>query len=137
MTGLTFDPLAPMRLYHYCCSCSARHITARGFLLPHGAALFGVDLVWLTDQSVPDREGLGLTSHLLKCDRLEHQYIADYDPRLVERWLLSDVRKRLATEDGFSEFEDGRQPETWWISTRPVFAIRNKAYARQRAGAAA
>jgi hypothetical protein len=118
-------------LYHYCCSCSARRITARGFLHPHGAALFGVDLVWLTDQAVPDREGLGLTSHTLKCDRLEYQYVADVAPLDVERWLDSKVRRRLirsAFGGSFHEFENGRQPEAWWIARRSVFAIRNRAY---------
>jgi len=117
-----------VRLYHYCCSCSAKRITARGFLRPFGAQLFDVDMVWLTDQAEPDREGLGLTSHLLKCDRLEHQYVVDVDPSEVERWLDSSVRASLAREVGFYEFEDGRQPETWWIARRPVFAIRNRAY---------
>lgn len=117
-----------MRLYHYCCSCSVRGITARGFLRPNGEDLFGVALVWLTDQAVPNREGLGLTSHMLKCDRLQYQYIADVDPSQVEPWLTSEVRRKLAVDPEFHEFEDGRSPETWWIATRPVFAVRNRAY---------
>ncbi len=118
-----------MRLYHYCCSCSKRAITHRGFLKPSGAAFFGVDLVWLTDQACPDREGLGLTSHILKCDRLEHQYVVDVDdPSMVERWLDSEVRRELSRDPDFHEFEDGREPKTWWIARRPVFAVRNRAY---------
>lgn len=117
-----------MRLYHYCCSCSARRITQRGFLQPNGAALFGMALVWLTDLAVPDREGLGLTSHILRCDRLEHQYIADVEAEQVERWIDSDIRRTLSAEPDFHEFEDGRRPDTWWIATRPIFAVRNRAY---------
>lgn len=121
-----------VRLYHYCCSCSARHITARGFLMPHGADFFGIDLVWLTDQSVPDREGLGLTSHILKCDRLEHQYIADLEPRQVQKWLDSEIRRELSRDLTFHEFEDNRDPSTWWIATAPVFVVRNRAYKQAR-----
>lgn len=122
-----------MTLYHYCCSCSARQITARGFLRPFGADFFGANLVWLTDQAVPDREGLGLTSHILKCDRLEHQYVADVAANQVQWWLDSEIRRALACDSTFHEFEDGRNPSSWWIATEPVFAIRNRAYRQQRA----
>lgn len=117
-----------MRLYHYCCRCSAQQITNRGFLRPSGASFFGVDLVWLTDRPVPDRAGLGLTSHTLKCDRLERQYIVDGADGEVEPWLTSDARQRLRRDDGLREFEEGHCPETWWIARRHIFAIRNKTY---------
>ncbi len=122
-----------MTLYHYCCSCSARSITSRGFLRPNGADFFGVGLVWLTDQEIPDREGLGLTSHILKCDRLERQYVVHVDAAEVEPWIGSDVRARLAADATFHEFEDGRKPESWWIAKRPVFAVRNRSYESQYA----
>ncbi len=124
-----------MTLYHYCCSCSRRRITDRGFLRPSdGAALFGVELVWLADQAVPDREGLGLTSNTLRCDRLEHQYIVNVRPDEVHRWLTSDVRRSLTFNLlNIHEFEEGRAPETWWIATKPIFAVRNRAYEVSRA----
>lgn len=122
-----------MTLYHYCCSHSAQAITQRGFLRPFGRQLFGVDLVWLTDQAVPDREGLGLTSKLLPCDRLEFQYVADVEPSQVERWLDSDIRADLARDPGYSAFEEGRQPETWWIARRPVYVERNRRYRKPEA----
>lgn len=123
-----------MQLYHYCCSCSARRITSRGFLRPFGGALFGVDLIWLTDQVTPNREGLGLTSQILKCDRLEHQYVVEAAAGGVERWLSSDVRRIFKTKDydgNFDDFEAGRSPETWWIARRPLFAVRNRSYEHQ------
>ncbi len=116
-------------LYHYCCDCSARRITARGFLQPRGASLFRTDVVWLTDQAVPDRDGLGLTSKTLSCDRLDAQYVATVDPARVERWLESAVRRNLRFLDT-SSFEDLHRPDTWWIATTPVFAIRNRAYVK-------
>jgi hypothetical protein len=91
--------------------------------------LFDVDLVWLTDQGVPNREGLGLMSHMLKCDRLEYQYVVTSVDG-VEPWLGSAVRAALCIEPGFSAFEEGRQPETWWIAQRPVWAVRNSSLSR-------
>jgi hypothetical protein len=117
------------RFFHYCCRHSAQLITARGFLRPHGADQFGVALVWLTDQSVPDREGLGLTSHIQPCDRLEFQYVADVLAGDVEPWIASDLRRRLIQRDStFHEFEDGRRPDTWFIARRHLYAIRNRTY---------
>lgn len=117
-----------MRLFHYCCGHSAQKITRRGFLRPHGREVFGIDLVWLTDQALPNREGLGLTSHMLPCDRLECQYVVDVDASDVEPWMASVIRARLAIDPTFHEFEDGRQPDTWWIATKPVFATRSRNY---------
>lgn len=119
-----------MRLFHYCCQHSARSITTRGFLLPNGADFFGVGLVWLTDQEEPNREGLGLTSHLtgLKCDRLECRYVVDADES-VQRWMDSPIRRALAFQPYFvTDFEGGRQPETWWVATRPIWAIRDRTW---------
>ena len=116
------------RFFHYCCRHSANAITARGFLRPSGAAQSGADLIWLTDQAVPDREGLGLTMHYQPCDRLEFQYVADVLPGDVEPWITSDIRRRLALDSTFREFEDGRQPATWFIARRRLYAIRNRAY---------
>lgn len=119
---------ALVKLFHYCCRHSANAITQRGFLRPQGRDLFGVDLIWLTDQAIPDREGLGLTSHIQPCDRLEFQYVVQFDAADVERWMESPVRAELARDSTFHEFEDGRQPHTWWVAYRPIYAIRNRAY---------
>jgi len=118
------------RFFHYCCRHSALKITARGFLQPNDAAgLFGVALVWLTNQAEPDREGLGLTMHYQSCDRLEYQYVVDVTPEdAVVPWLTSDVRARLARDSTFREFEDGHDPATWFIARRRLYAVRNRAY---------
>jgi hypothetical protein len=117
------------RYFHYCCHHSAQLITARGFLRPHDAAgMFGAAIVWLTDQAVPDRQGLGLTSHIQPCDRLEFQYVADVLPGDVEPWTTSAIRRHLATFPTFREFEDGRRPDTWFIARRHLYAIRNRSY---------
>ena len=118
-----------MTLYHYCCRHSASLITRYGFLRPNGADYFGVGLIWLTDQVVPDREGLGLTSHLtgLKCDRLERRYVVQTDS--AERWMDSLIRRQLSSDPFFArDFEGGRQPETWWISTKAVWGVFDRQY---------
>ena len=116
------------RLSQYCCRHSAAKITSRGFLRPNPAyvEIIGAPLVWLTDQSVPNCEGLGLTSHLQPCDRLQYQYVAD--ATYAEPWLSSALRAAIVHEDGFDGFEEGRRPDTWWISQRPVWAVQNRGY---------
>lgn len=84
--------------------------------------------MWLTDQAVPNREGLGLTSHTLKCDRLECQYVVEIKAGEAEPWMSSDVRTRLSSNVGFNDFEDGRQPQSWWIAKHAIFAERSRAY---------
>ena len=117
-----------MNLYHYCCQHSARAITKRGFLEPFDhAGLFGVPLVWLTDSETPDREALGLTSHIQPCDRLEFRYVVT-DVDRCEPWIGSDVRNRLATVGGFDAFEAGRDPSSWWISRDRLWAVRDSSW---------
>jgi len=123
------DGAQVITLYHYCCSCSARRITQRGFLRPAGRELFGVHLVWLTDQAVRDRSGLGLTCHEQPCDRLAFQYVVHADAGQVVRWLDSAVRAQLALVPEFiAGFEGGRTPAHWWIAPCAVFAVRSRTY---------
>jgi hypothetical protein len=96
-------------------------------LRPHGRDFFGVDLVWLTDMDVPDREALGLTMNLQPCDRLEFQYVVDVEDAV--KWSDSDLRRSLYRRPGFDGFEEGRQPDRWWIVTHAVLAFRNRHYA--------
>ena len=92
------------------------------------AALFGVPLVWLTDQPVADREALGLTSHLCQCDRTEVQYVAEVAADQVIPWIGSPIRSALLLQTDLSPFEAGRRPDTWWVATRPIFAVRNRSW---------
>ena len=119
-------------VYHYCCKHAAQRITRAGFLRPSG--FNGYDVLWVTDQAIPDRMGLGLTSGMLKCDRLEFQYIAHVLPDVVTPWLDSPIRRELAQSIDYGargflrEFEHGHAPSTWLIATRPIFATRNEQY---------
>jgi hypothetical protein len=75
-------------LYHYTCMHSAYSIKADRFVLRPGVTGF----LWLTDLDAPDRRGLGLTSHILECDRTEFRFAVP-EPVEVERWV--DVRKSM------------------------------------------
>jgi hypothetical protein len=121
--------MRPAALYHYTCRHAAQRVTARGFLIPiPQPALRGVALIWLTDLMVPDREGLGLTSHHLDCDRLEYRYVA-IDPDVVS-W---EAFKRSFPFVPF-DFELGRLPAHWYVARRPVFVTRDRGYRHEGSG---
>jgi hypothetical protein len=108
-----------MILYHYTCKHSIEQIEKDGYLKPH------LGLVWATDLFPPVREALGLTSHLLKCDRMEAAYTLDSSNMM--RWM--DFRKHLP---GWYrerlESADGAMPVHWWVSTRKVPVKRLDTY---------
>lgn len=117
-------------LFHFTCDHGHLGIGARGTLLPAHSLSDRVDwpehlwqgrLVWATDLAVPQREALGLTSHLLKCDRTAHRYRLDH-PGLLTPWheyrrlLLGNGLDRALVE----ELEDyGARPMHWWVSALP------------------
>lgn len=114
-----------MRLYHYTCGHVAKRVTRRGFLKPTPQpTIGGIPLLWLTDMDPPVRDALGLTSISLQCDRMDYRYIVDTEdavswPVAAERFVR--IRARLETQDGV-------RPERWFVATRPVFAIQDRAY---------
>lgn len=56
-------------LWHYTCDHAWMRIGSRGWLKP------GPDgFIWLTDLDVPHRDGLGLSSAFIECDRTAHRY---------------------------------------------------------------
>jgi hypothetical protein len=116
-----------MTLYHYCCDHSVAKVTRRGFLYPQHQPLLGaIALVWLTDMDRPDRDGLGLTSNILQCDRMDYRYICDRD--YVEPWAVFAERKGISPLVRIG-LEEGRMPERWFVSERNVFAQLDRRYA--------
>lgn len=119
----------PVVLYHYCCEHSRREIGRYGTLIPK-PQLWGGSLVWLTDMAEPDAEGLGLTSHIQPCDRLEYRYVVRLE---CTRWMRSHSRALFkATQGGIALawFEHGRMPERWWVSDTAVPARIDRLYHR-------
>jgi hypothetical protein len=107
-------------LYHYCCEHSYQRIGRTGVLLP--VHLFVTDkpvpwtgrLVWLTDMATPVRDALGLTSHILSCDRTTHRYRVT-DSTSVLPWVkAARTIPREQRED--VEGAPGAMPMHWYVS---------------------
>lgn len=114
-------------LWHFTCSHAARAIGRRGVLRPHPQpALGGIELTWATDLHTPDRDGLGLTSLTLRCDRTGHRYRIT-EPHYFEPWLLSGARAELLVDRRawrqVARLETDRRPDRWWVTTVPARAV--------------
>lgn len=112
-------------LYHYTCEHRAARIGRRGVLVPHAQPMLGGRrVVWLTDLDEPDREGLGLTSHTLDCDRTNVRYRVR-DPLALgavtwREWAEVERIERSTR----SALELGRKPRHWYVSLVPVAVER-------------
>lgn len=102
-------------LYHYTCDHGAKGLGLQDHLLPNMHPLLGMPLVWLTDLDAPFIEPLGLTSHMLSCDRTEYRYRVT-DARTCIPWVRYEHRDR-------SIEIDGTMPMHWWVSEQPVPVI--------------
>jgi hypothetical protein len=107
-----------MRLYHYTCDHSAARIRTARWLVPHRqVVLSGRELVWLTDLEEPNRAALGLTSHILRCDRTKVRVVAvtsdaTHWPAFA-RGLPAEQRHEL-------ECAPGVLPMHWYVAEMPV-----------------
>lgn len=114
-----------MILYHFTCSHGAAAIGKHGTLRPNANSLFGVPkIVWLTDQAQPKRDEVGLTSTILKCDRMEVRYrVVDNDRGVRwDDWKLKNVRRdTIQTLESFA----GDGPRHWWVTERPIKVKRD------------
>jgi hypothetical protein len=79
-----------MALYHFTCIHQAPLIERTHTLDPEVATFWHG--IWLTDLEAAPREGLGLTSHTLDCDRTRYRFVVD-TPVHVHRWI--DVRREF------------------------------------------
>jgi hypothetical protein len=116
-------------LYHYTSIESARQIDYDGYLYPirtlDPQAIVSMpeamqplfDLIWATDLPVPDRDGLGLTSHSIDVDRTTVRYRI-LNTSLLVPWgrIRRTVDARL--RDGL-ELAAGAMPRHWWASADP------------------
>jgi hypothetical protein len=106
-------------LWHFTCSHRASLIVTDGVLKPNPQPfLRGAALVWLTDLDVPDRDGLGLTSSFIKCDRTEFRFEATSHIG-IEPWITSRWRQAMTPVDR-DDFEFYGQPLRWFVATMPV-----------------
>lgn len=115
-------------LWHYTCDHGraaigdiGRLVPARS-LQPDGAPdYWTAHLVWLTDLAIPDRNALGLTMHLVTCDRMAYRYRVTDTVDVVPWWLLRRELPGPMTAE--IETAHGSTPMHWWVSTRPVPAV--------------
>ena len=111
-----------MSLFHYTCDHAVpgiltdEHVRSLADLHPYADIPPWGLFSWFTDLDVPDRNGLGLTSTVLSCDRTAHRFTVT-DTTEVERWV--DVRRYhpWAVE---MESAPGAMPAHWWVATEPV-----------------
>lgn len=105
--------------YHYTCDHGRRSI--RGTVDP-AATLGRYDVdgpwiyAWFTDLTRPLRDALGLTSHILTCDRTAHRYRVT-DTRDLVHW--THVRRDHPWAEELESAPMAR-PMHWWVARHPV-----------------
>lgn len=107
-----------MTLYHYTCRHFAPAIVVGGLVLPSPLT----KMSWFTDLDVPIPEVLGLTMHLLECDRTEfrfrllppHEENGEVVPYHKIRHFLDPI-----TREGL-ETAKGALLMHWWTTELPV-----------------
>jgi hypothetical protein len=117
--------------YHFTCSHAAALIGRHGILmppvLPHPLYPGFPKVIWLTDMTYvadKDREGLGLTSTHLSCDRTKFRYtVSGTEADKVIPWMGSRQREELRDETR-KILESFDKPAHWFISDVPLRAHR-------------
>lgn len=88
-------------MYHYTCDHGYEGILRDGEVRPNPHT----KVSWFTDLPTPDVSALGLTSHILDCDRTTHRFRATHLGALVsfaEVWRGPDVLPG--------------EPDHWWVA---------------------
>lgn len=107
----------PAPLYHYTCDHHIDLIRVQGVLRPTRDLVTDRVTLWLTDLEAPNRYGLGLTSHLIRCDRTRHRLVVP-DPINVHRWV--DVRRQYPDWwVAALEMAPGVLPMHWYVTWHP------------------
>lgn len=104
-------------LYHWTCSHSVPLIRADHTVRPHMGVSWWTDLGERTQRT---RAAVGLSSHILGCDRMDYRCTAAR-PELLTPW---DTWKRdYRLHPGHVELLEaapGVDPLHWWVSSEPV-----------------
>ena len=128
----------PPALYHYTCAHQAKGIERDGYVQPHPQLMLrDTAMVWLTDLAPPvPPMAVGLTNHLVGCDRTEVAYQVHRTGVLPwTEWRNSWVRGQL-TQLTPRDWRQARQaalalesapnamPSHWYIATDRVTIMR-------------
>jgi hypothetical protein len=114
--------------WHFTCEHTYAAIGDAGALLPacqisNHASIerwWPARFVWLTNLPVPDRDGLGLTMRVTRCDRIAYRYRVTDDEGIVP-WVIA--RKAFRTHAHLLEDVPGVRPAHWYVSAQPVPVI--------------
>lgn len=110
------------QIWHYTCDHGAAGIRRDGVVKPNAQpALGGLPVSWFTDLDSSRRFEVGLTSHIIRCDRMAHRFEVK-DPSVLDYWPML-ARFLRVPRDVRDELEDGRLPAHWWVSLKPVEVI--------------
>jgi hypothetical protein len=109
----------PTVLYHYTCDHGYDQISRSDWWLEaNPLAVF--PLIWLTDLDQPDRDALGLTSHILDCDRTEHRLTVQNDGHVYHWTQWCRLKAIPRHQRDAIELADGAQPMRWWVTPDPI-----------------
>jgi len=100
-----------MRLFHFTCDHAATKIIDYGALIVHP---YGYGVLWLTDLETPDALELGLTSFMVRCNRMAYRFEVDTDAQLWTEWAHHH-HVPLATRMGL-DGNPGARPRNWWVT---------------------
>jgi hypothetical protein len=111
-------------LWHFTCDHGYLALGIAGMckpavlLEPQKALPWPSNFAWFTDMAVPDRESLGLTSRLVRCDRTQYRYRVT-NAEFVRPWHEVARLMPRKVRDAL-EAEPGSRPMHWWVSVSPV-----------------
>lgn len=115
-----------MKLYHWTCNDhGADKILESGLVIPGAQTLLGVKLSWWSHVPWAGRAELGLTSALLRCDRMGMQFVADVEPGQVSSWSifrtgLMQQRPDMVPIVRALEAAKGTKPGYWWVAPEEI-----------------
>jgi hypothetical protein len=110
-------------MYHFTCDHGYAAILAdNGMIRPNRHPMLpqAPPLIWLTDLEEPSADDVGLTSALVRCNRLAHRFKIDEGQRAIP-WLSSGVC-HLANPRVVEALHLLGRPDHWWIALHPLSA---------------
>jgi hypothetical protein len=110
------------QIWHYTCDHGAPGIRRDGRVKPNAHLLLaGLALSWWTDLGREHRHEVGLTSDVLRCDRMAHRFQVK-DPAALEWWPRA-ARRLCVPRAVRDDLEVTRLPAHWWVAFEPVVVL--------------
>lgn len=106
-----------MRLLHRTCDHGKHRIEPEMVLRAPNVAFHG--LIWLSDLENPSPQMLGLTSFMLRCNRME--WVCEVETTLAVPWTDWAHENRVPLHIRLAlDGAPGAQPRRWWVSEHPL-----------------